>query len=172
MNGETRSTSKKRPQSRVRKNTEEMSAQRQKLATQEEIDEATESFNKWIEGTNESAMSNSKKRIREIPQHSGEKKKKEESSISQLAAVANRWSTKIGRARSKIPTTDLSLPTINKLKEMMHEIENIRKTFIKQNQSNGVASAFVDLKQANGNMKKFSDRAKDVLKKAKVFFGK
>ena len=54
----------------------------------------------------------------------------------------------------------------------MHEIENIRKTFIKQNQSNGVASAFVDLKQANGNMKKFSDRAKDVLKKAKVFFGK
>ena len=58
------------------KNTEEMSAQRQKLATQEEIDEATESFNKWIEGTNESAMSNSKKRIREIPQHSGEKKKK------------------------------------------------------------------------------------------------
>ena len=31
---------------------------------------------------------------------------------------------------------------------------------------------FVDLEQANDNMKKFSDRAKDVLKKAKVFFGK
>ena len=46
----------------MRKNTEEMSAQRQKLATQEEIDEATESFNKWIEGTNESAMSNSPKK--------------------------------------------------------------------------------------------------------------